>query len=144
MKASGTNQSVATERAVWAGALLAVAAILGGLLKAAMTRAQVVGDSMAPTYRHGQPIWVIRRPWTRLRAGDVLVFHNPRPLPPPFLVKRLIGTPNDRELPAGQIVSSSDLWVAGDNPVSLGSEQLGPVERHSVLGVVRPRTPTPH
>jgi len=58
-------------RAVWIGALA------GTLLVWAFERAEVAGDSMAPTFHPGDRLLLVRR-FRPLRPGDLVAFDDPR------------------------------------------------------------------
>ena len=88
----------------------------------------VSGDSMAPTYRDGDRLLVVRSR-RRVRIGSVIVFVPPAGVTDVrWLVKRVVG-PNDDPRP-GQFI------VRGDATVSLDSRQFGPVNRDAVIGIV--------
>lgn len=115
-----------------------VVVLVAGLLLAARAVLQVVGvqgDSMTPTYQHGDQLLVLRRGFRRrLRVGAVVVC-----LPPPgviipdgervarsqLIVKRVAGLPDGR------------LYVLGDAPQhSMDSRMFGPLDPHLARGVV--------
>lgn len=120
-------------------AVAGVVAVLGaGALLAVRAALQVVGvrgDSMTPTYRHGDQLLVLRRGFRRrVRVGAVVVC-----LPPPgvvvpdgervassqLIVKRVAGLPDGR------------LYVLGDAPPhSMDSRMFGPLTPDLVRGVV--------
>jgi signal peptidase I len=93
----------------------------------------VSGQSMAPAYRDGDQLLVVRSQ-RRVQVGTVIVFVPPAGFTEvPLLVKRVVG-------PAGDLRSAS-LIVRGDAPASLDSRQFGPVDRCAVIGVVVRRMP---
>jgi signal peptidase I len=93
----------------------------------------VSGESMAPAYRNGDRLLVVRSR-RRARVGSVIVFVPPAGYTDvPWLVKRVVGL-GDAGLP-GRLV------VRGDAVVSLDSRHFGPVERDAVIGVVVRRMP---
>jgi signal peptidase I len=137
---------------------IAVAVPAGLLLWLNRTRVavEVVGDSMEPTYRHGDRLLVRRVAAGRLRVGDVVVLGQPDTdafpdLPflmgsmPPWVVKRvaaLPGHPVPDDVPANGdgTVPPGRLVVLGDNTDrSTDSRVWGPVPDDRVLGVVRRR-----
>jgi signal peptidase I len=112
-------------------------------------RARVVGSSMAPTFTDGQRVWAFHR--HRYAVGDVIVFVVPADAPgggggPEWRIKRVCATAGDpapgwmpgpeRTVPPGTVA------VAGDNPVSQDSRQLGWISTTAVLGRVRARRRT--
>jgi signal peptidase I len=93
----------------------------------------VSGESMAPAYRDGDRLLVVRSR-RRARVGSVVVFVPPAGYTDvPWLVKRVVDLGD-----AGQ---SGRLVVRGDARFSLDSRQFGPVERDAVIGVVVRRMP---
>jgi signal peptidase I len=93
----------------------------------------VSGESMAPAYRNGDRLLVVRSR-RRARIGSVVVFAPPAGFTDlPWLVKRVVG-PNEDLRPR-------QLIVRGDAAVSLDSRQFGPVDRAAVIGVVVRRMP---
>ncbi|MGH2578890.1 MAG: signal peptidase I [Actinomycetota bacterium] len=141
------------------GLLAAGAVGLGWALirRSGAFRVEVAGDSMRPTLEPGQFL-VASRPG-RLHRGDVVVIRRPeRPIE---VVKRLVGVPGDRvEAEGGRIsVNGAEVWepyasgvgpsgswdlgpdqyvVLGDNrDRSSDSRAFGPVDRASIVGVVR-------
>ncbi|MEV0454985.1 S24/S26 family peptidase [Catellatospora methionotrophica] len=103
------------------GAALVMAAVLA---RAAFALVIVRGNSMSPTLRDGERVLVRRS--HRIHAGQVVVFAAVRRhrSDPPWLVKRVTE------------VEGEQFTVAGDNPRSLGSAQLGVIARADLLGVV--------
>lgn len=127
--------------------LFAVA--LAGLrrLRGSVLVAAVQGPSMLPTYRDGDRLLARRRGRALPRAGQVVVFRNPKPIGVPgssdgaLLIKRVIAIPGDPAPAgvAGSVVPAAHLAVVGDNAAqSLDSRQLGfiPVD-HVIATVVR-------
>jgi signal peptidase I len=122
-----------------------LAALAGGLV-AARAVLQVVGvrgDSMTPTYQHGDQLLVLRRGFRRrVRVGAVVVC-----LPPPGVV-----------IPDGEAVAHSQLmvkrvaeltggrlYVLGDAPQhSMDSRMFGPLVPELVRGVVVRRLGSTH
>lgn len=118
--------------------------------------ATVRGSSMAPTFRDGDRVYAFRR--ARYRVGDVIVFDVAPPTSsgggpvggapvggggadPAWLIKRVTAVAGDPapDWAGGPTVPPGCLVVAGDNPVSQGSRQLGYVRAAQVLGAVRGR-----
>lgn len=124
---------------------------------------RVQGISMQPTYRTGDILLVLRRPWWggQPRPGQVVVLHPPIPSPVEF-VKRVVATGGEtvamrqgrvyvdsRPLVPGYCracgtasfggikVPRGSVFVMGDNrPVSEDSRFFGPVPVSSVSGLV--------
>jgi signal peptidase I len=127
----------------------AVAALAAGCLTLAWARRKLIlitvrGDSMAPTYRNGQRLLVRRGGY---QAGQVVVF---RPSPSSgrvyevdWLVKRAVAVAGDpvpadlSERAAVAVVPAGRLLVRSDAQDGLDSRQLGLIDNHDVLGVVR-------
>jgi nickel-type superoxide dismutase maturation protease len=88
-----------------------------------VSRVEVVGTSMLPSFEPGDRLLVARLPRRRrLSAGDVVVVVDPR-LPSRRLVKRVTS------------VASVGYRVEGDNAAaSTDSREFGPVPRAAVLG----------
>jgi signal peptidase I len=130
----------------WLLAGLAVLAGLAAATRSVFTTADVVGNSMAPTLTDGQRLLITRARWSPVRAGQIVVFVNPRPRAEPrYLVKRVVAIAGQRSPLDGRPVADGQLIVRGDNLVSLDSRQLGPIELSSVLGSATGRYlgPTP-
>ncbi|MCW6004249.1 S26 family signal peptidase [Micromonospora sp. CPCC 205371] len=120
---------------VVAGALAVLGAGLLLVTRAVLQVVGVQGDSMTPTYQHGDQLLVLRRGFRRrLRVGAVVVC-----LPPPgviipdgervarsqLIVKRVAGLPDGM------------LYVLGDAPQhSMDSRMFGPLTPDLVRGVV--------
>ncbi|MEH1125393.1 S26 family signal peptidase [Micromonospora sp. CPCC 206061] len=118
-----------------AGAMVVLVAGLLLVVRAVLQVVGVQGDSMTPTYQHGDQLLVLRRGFRRrLRVGAVVVC-----LPPPgviipdgervarsqLIVKRVAGLPDGR------------LYVLGDAPQhSMDSRMFGPLTPDLVRGVV--------
>jgi signal peptidase I len=110
-------------------ASLGAAGVAIALARAAFLLVTVRGDSMSPTLHDGDRVLVRRS--RRIRAGQVVVFATVRHqrADPQWLVKRVTE------------VEGEQFTVAGDNPRSLGSAQLGVLPRADLLGIViRPDT----
>jgi signal peptidase I len=137
--------------AVWFGS--AMAGIL--LVRWARRRWMVVtvrGKSMMPTLRDGQRLLVRRARGgaAQLQVGDIVVFFAPEREWPPgtdYLVKRVVAL-GDVIAPsvAGSMTEttiaehppSDSVMVLGDNlRASQDSRHFGPVDRRSIIGVVR-------
>ncbi len=124
----------------------------------------VTGRSMAPTLHHGQRLVVRRvrrhRSDRGFARGDVVVFQLSRELPeladveddPNFRIKRITAVTADRVPEAlrskpwargSTHVPPGKLIVAGDNPDSQGSRELGYVDEDDVIAVIR-RDDAPH
>jgi signal peptidase I len=109
--------------------------------------ATVRGNSMAPTFTDGQRILVSRV--RRFPRRDEVVVFSTAPVAgvaepgddPPYRVKRVCAVPED-PLPdwlgnhGNPLVPQGFVVVAGDNPRSQDSRQLGLIDRRDVLGVV--------
>ncbi|MFV2195700.1 S26 family signal peptidase [Nocardiopsis sp. LOL_012] len=141
---------------VAAGIAVAVPAALLLWLNRTLVAVEVVGQSMEPTFHHGERVLVRRVPARRLRVGDVAVLGQPDPrvlahldellgAAAPWVVKRVAALPGgpvpdgvpgcpDGTVPPGHLV------VLGDNTgCSTDSRVWGPVPDDQVLGVVRRR-----
>jgi len=59
-------------------------------------RFRVEGDSMLPSLRHGQSVFVVRTrfSWNKLRRGDVAAFHHPGEAGVTS-IKRVVGLPGE-------------------------------------------------
>jgi signal peptidase I len=120
----------------------------------------VDGDSMAPTYRSGERVLVLRGRRERLIAGDVVVVERPgrgyswerKPLTTSvddrrWFLKRVAAVAGDRvpaevreAVPGYAVVPAGSVVVIGDNPRSFDSRRIGFFPADRVLGVVvRPR-----
>lgn len=119
--------------------LTAVAAIFTGLFlssRAVFTTATVVGSSMSPALRDGQRLLIVYARWRHVRLGDVIVFTNPRKhAEPPYLIKRVVAKSGEVSPFDHALVPPHHVIVRGDNPVSLDSRQLGPINECDILGV---------
>lgn len=129
-----------------AGAV-AVSAVLGGGAVLLWGRRRfllvtVVGQSMSPTYRHGQRL-LLRR--GRFAAGDVVMF--PAPEAPgsnvPWLVKRAVAVAGDPVPPEfvalveqHGTVPPGRLVVRSDAVEGLDSRRLGFIDSQDVVGAV--------
>jgi signal peptidase I len=112
---------LARPNAVWPWIVLALVAVACSW---AVDRVVVVGTSMAPTYRPGDRLLLVRR-LRRLRVGDLVTFDDPRGSGR-RLVKRV------------QVVRGDLVNVVGDNVTSsTDSRDFGPVPasviRHLVI-----------
>jgi signal peptidase I len=137
--------------AVWFGS--AIAGIL--LVRWARRRWMIVtvrGKSMMPTLRDRQRLLVRRARDGRaqLQVGDIVVFFAPEREWPPgtdYLVKRVAAlgeviTPSVAGSMTGTMITehppSDSIMVLGDNlHASQDSRHFGPVDRRSIIGVVR-------
>ena len=122
--------------------IAAAAMIVGSIrLRRRYTTATVRGTSMVPTFGDGTRVLAARR--AEYRVGDVVVFRTPPAFPgdPAGRIKRIaaaagdpvpgwLGRPEPGTVPAGCVV------VAGDNPHSQDSRQLGFIQLSSVAGRV--------
>ena len=98
------------------------------LLRYRPFRAEVRGDSMAPTLSDGD--WVVALQGLPIARGDVVIVRRPRSTDLE-VVKRVTGAPGDDGL-------SADEWfVEGDDPRrSTDSRSFGPVSRAAIKGRV--------
>ncbi|MGW4798937.1 S26 family signal peptidase [Nonomuraea sp. NPDC004297] len=109
-------------------------------------RVIVRGDSMSPTFRDGRRL-LARRLRRDPRRHEVIVFRVADERLP-HRIKRVVAVAGDplpgwlvpalpevSHVPAGQVV------VAGDNPRSQDSRQLGLVDRRDILATVRAAPP---
>ena len=108
--------------------------LLGGRLM------RVSGDSMAPTLRSGALIFVNTRTYRRRapQCGEI-VAARPKAFGGKTLVKRLAGLPRQQVEISGRWWQLNDdqFFLLGDCPdQSTDSRNLGPVDRHELLGVV--------
>lgn len=138
------------------GTVAAVAGAAGVLAVVWLRRRYVVvtvhGESMLPTYRHGERLVVRRTPARSLRAGQVVVLAEAGHPPPggrgtpSWIIKRVAAVPGDPiprdTVPAlraeqGTSVPAGRLVVLGDNPDrSHDSRHSGYVTTDRLLGVV--------
>lgn len=116
------------------------------LLGRRWTRVTVRGNSMAPTLRDGQRL-LARRLRRDPRRGEVIVFAVPEgmrdPADPPCRIKRIAAVAGDPvpdwlapALPGVPDVPAGHVAVAGDNPRSQDSRQLGLVPCRDIVGTV--------
>ena len=124
--------------------------IVLGLLRRRLVAVTVQGPSMAPAYRHGDRVLVVRTKVDRLRRGQVVVVERPRPdgswrprssaAPPRWMIKRLAALPGD-PVPAdlatdATAVPPGMLVLLGDNEESsYDSRQVGFFPAERLLGV---------
>ncbi|GAA0937136.1 S26 family signal peptidase [Virgisporangium aurantiacum] len=137
--------------------LLAPVAALAGWgawLRLAYLVAVVEGQSMTPTYRHGDRVLVRRRRGHRVRTGEIAMVDLPesmRPIPDGVspadslrnrrVIKRVAATAGEAVPPSiegrGTVVPEHHLVLLGDNPLGSGdSRQYGFVPVGAVVGVV--------
>ena len=130
-------------------AVVAVAAIVVASVRRRWLVVTVEGNSMAPTLQHGQRLVAARM--TRSMApcpGQIVVFEVERTFgrgdlvhrvkrvaaiagdPVPAWVRHALGAPAEARVPPDYIV------VAGDNPRSQDSRQLGYVPVRAIVAVV--------
>jgi signal peptidase I len=102
----------------------------------------VVGDSMSPTFRSGERVVAWRRRRRIPQRGEVIVFETPvhrRFDGPELRIKRVIAGSGD-PVPASAggegLVPMGYVAVAGDNPTSEDSRQLGLIPLGTVKAVV--------
>lgn len=137
---------------------VAVVALAGLLLwlNRSLVAVEVIGQSMVPTFDHGDRVLVRRASPRLLRVGDVVVLGRPDTddLPdlqellgslPPWVVKRVVALPGD-PVPDGVpaegdgTVPPGRLVVLGDNTESSTDSRVwGPVPSDRLLGIVRRR-----
>jgi signal peptidase I len=137
------------------GTTLTAAVLATALLFRAVRRrlllVEVVGDSMAPTYRHGDRLLVVRR--RRFRTGQVVIAaRGMADLAPggcPWLVKRLAAMPGEATPEAAvaasggrRTVPAHAVVLLGDSPASIDSRSVGFVPLADLGGVVLGRTRT--
>jgi len=115
----------------------------------------VSGESMEPTFRHGDRVLVRRAGIDAVRPGQVVVVAPGRPqrLTKDYafwMIKRLRAVPGDPvprdEVPIlrsepGSTVPEARMVVLGDNPSGSDSRQLGYFYTANLLGVVVRRLP---
>jgi nickel-type superoxide dismutase maturation protease len=106
---------------VLAGATVTVA--VAGALGRWVSRVEVHGPSMRPTFEPGDRLVALRLPrWWALRPGDLVVAEHPA-RPGVVMVKRVAGQSGDQ------------VDLVGDDPAtSTDSRILGPVPRRAVRG----------
>lgn len=122
----------------WALAAVLVVVVL---LRRRYTTATVRGNSMSPTFRDGARVVATRA--AGYRVGDVVVFRADRAVrsDPGCRIKRVAATegepaPEWLELPGTAVVPPGCVVVAGDNPHSQDSRQLGFIPLTAVVGRV--------
>lgn len=135
---------------VAAGAVgtLSVVALAAWWLRRTLVIVTVSGESMEPTFRHGERVLVRRARIDSVRPGQVVVVAPGRPQRltrdyPLWMIKRLRAGPGDPaprdEIPAlgaEPIVPRARMVVLGDNPSGSDSRQLGYFYTANLLGVV--------
>jgi signal peptidase I len=144
--------------AIAAGALVfgaLVALLAAWLLRRTLVVVTVNGESMEPTFRHGERVLVRRAGIDSVRPGQVVVVAPGRPqrLPhdyPLWMIKRLRAIPGD-PVPCDEVpilgaepeptVPAARMVVLGDNPSGSDSRQLGYFYTANLLGVVVRRLP---
>lgn len=99
---------------------------------------RVVGESMAPTLRAGELVWINTRTYQKRvpRQGE-LVAARPAALGGRAVVKRVVGMPHDVIQRDGRQwhLRDGEFFLTGDHPAdSLDSRQFGPVTRDELLG----------
>ena len=121
--------------------LVAGAVVVAVLLRRRYVTATVRGNSMSPTLLDGTRVVATRA--DEYRVGDIVVFRAKRAVrgDPGCRIKRVaaIGgepAPAWLGLPDPTVVPPGCLVVAGDNPHSQGSRQLGFIPLTVVLGRV--------
>lgn len=152
---------------VWVVAVLATTGAAAWWLRRRFVVVTVLGESMVPTFAHGDRLLVRRKRLVRARTGDVVVAAwgtpvpgGPFPLtlkepvpgaPPtlaPWMVKRLAAGPGDpvpevlRAAVADREVPPGRFLMVGDNAAaSTDSRVLGYAHADYLLGVVVARLP---
>jgi signal peptidase I len=150
-----------------AGALLATSIAAGWWLHRRFVVVTVLGESMVPTFAHGDRVLVRRVRLARARAGDVVVaawgvpepggpfprtIEKPTPGRPstlaPWMVKRLVAGPGDavpevvRPTVPDREVPPGRFLLLGDNvAASADSRVRGYAHAEYLLGVVVSRLP---
>lgn len=142
-----------------ASAALVVRAVLYALALRRLVVIVVDGESMAPSYHHGDRVCVKRRDGSRVRCGQVVVVEQPEVgdgwsrLPPPdgtlaeryWYIKRVAAVPGDPvpaevaaavDATATGSVPDGSLVLLGDNTPSDDSRQWGYFPAERVYGVV--------
>lgn len=139
--------------AVGLGALVALLA--AWWLRRTLVVVTVNGESMEPTFRHGERVLVRRVGISSVRRGQVVVVAPGRPQRlsrdyPLWMIKRLRAVPGD-PVPRDEVpmlgaepeptVPAARMVVLGDNPSGSDSRQLGYFYTANLLGVVVRRLP---
>ena len=111
--------------ALAAGALLVGALLVGVVLRGGVRRYVVSGESMSPTLRPGDSLWVVRTPGNvSPRPGWIVVAR--RPDRPDLEIIKRVGAGGEGE----------GLRLVGDNPwASTDSRAFGAVRPEMVVGV---------
>ena len=86
---------------------------------------KVTGDSLAPDYREGDFVLVVKIPFLlkRLGRGDTIVFKHPDY---GILIKRIDSLDTD----------GGEIYVTGTQPNSVDSRRFGPIRYRDVMGKV--------
>jgi signal peptidase I len=132
-----------------------VVLICAGLLAIVLARQRVMlvtvrGKSMAPTYRDGERLLLVRR--SGYARGDVVMFRTPvrHLVDVDWMVKRAVaiagdGIPDDLQAQMGMAtVPAGRLLVRSDAIDGLDSRHFGLIDAGDVLGVVRSSGYLPH
>lgn len=129
-----------------------------------VTRTTVSGTSMLPTYVDGEKLWLSKV--SELKNGDVIVANCSNSEEKFYIIKRLIASPGDRIVIAGNDIYVNDellkenyikdknwnddylfnldvtlgkdeYFLMGDNRIeSMDSRIIGPVNRENILGKI--------
>jgi signal peptidase I len=128
--------------------MIGMAAVVGlsALVRQIAHPVVVQGESMEPTFTHGQRLWVTEAYWLfgGLKANDVVLVRSPED--GDVLIKRVYRLPGqelDWDAPTLQqvgnrrFVPANAIIIVGDNPeVSVDSRDFGPVPLNHVIGKV--------
>lgn len=120
-----------------ATSVLAISALTASaiLIRRRIVVVTITGDSMRPTYRPGDRVFVRRSDPRDLKRGQVVVLERPF-ASGDWIIKRVAALPGDM-VPAGNVVPPGKLVVLGDNPAaSVDSRQFGYCPADRLLGVV--------
>lgn len=105
-------------------ALVLLSLLLGiSTARRLLVQATVEGESMAPTLHHGDRVLGTRLP-LHPRVGHAILFRSPLRSGPALLVKRVVA-----------ITTDGAFLIDGDGPVSLSSDEIGPIERSAIRAV---------
>lgn len=137
--------------------LVAVALVLGvWWLRRTLVVVTVKGESMVPTFRHGERVLVRRAGIDAVRRGTIVVVAPGRPQRlsrdyPLWMIKRVRAVPGD-PVPREEVpildrepdphVPPARMVLLGDNPSGSDSRQLGYFYTANLLGVVVRRLST--